>query len=120
MTNRNNVPWPSRELLDEWITKAAIGYSNASPLHLVKQAGEWFYAAGADAELDSCCDWLAKYRKGSLADDLRYARRHERVKVTKVEAITALWQLDALEGLTDTQREARETLHRFLKETEAP
>jgi len=39
--------------------------------HIATQAARW----GANQELEACCEWLAKYRKPLLGDDLRYVRR---------------------------------------------
>ena len=116
-TNQKELPLPSRELQDEWMEKAAIGHHNARPLDLIMEAGKWFYAAGADSELEECCNWLDKYRGRALADDLRFVRRPDTPKVTKLEAISALWQLDSVD-LTDDRRKALETLHRFLGDVE--
>jgi hypothetical protein len=58
---------PPEELLEHWDIVSKLGnWQNALTLA---------YRAGADQELKACCEWLAKYRKPILGEDLKYVRR---------------------------------------------
>jgi hypothetical protein len=72
---------PTPEQFAEWLAKAGRALSVRHPAPLTGEiAGEvarLAYAAGADAELEACCEWMEVQERlpGYLANDLRKARR---------------------------------------------
>jgi hypothetical protein len=66
----NHPITPSPEQVDQWFDDA-IRLNSTPKYYIATQAAQW----GSDQELDECCEWLAKYRKPILGDDLRYVRR---------------------------------------------
>jgi hypothetical protein len=69
MTNHHPIV-PSPEKVDQWFNDA-VQLNSTPKYYIATQAAQW----GSDQELDECCEWLAKYRKPILGDDLRYVRR---------------------------------------------
>jgi hypothetical protein len=84
MTNQHPIT-PSPSKLDQWemvarattdpslLNEPAIRAGHFGVVH--RKALRLAFAAGADQELEACCEWLSKYRTGLLAADLRYVRR---------------------------------------------
>ena len=104
---------PPDELVQKLRNEAPQGIRDAGvtrDLCLIAAA----YRAGADQELDACCEWLPKYCPWD-ADQLRAARRTKPSSL-KEQALEALNQAD--EGLnesawqqrSDTIRQALEAL----------
>jgi hypothetical protein len=88
MTKQQHPITPPPELVTSLRNSAPHGIRDAGvtrELWLISQA----YAAGADQELEACCEWLAKYRKPILAADLRFVRRSKPQRL-KEEALKAL------------------------------
>jgi hypothetical protein len=85
MTNQKHPITPSPSKLDQWemvarattdpslLNEPAIRAGHFGVVH--RKALRLAFAAGADQELEACCEWLSKYRTGLLAADLRYVRR---------------------------------------------
>jgi hypothetical protein len=79
---------------------------------IATQAAQW----GADQELEACCEWLTKYRKGFLGADLRFVRRPKSpslkelaLAALKRQAVRSVPSLIATEDC-DTIRRALEAL----------
>ena len=79
MTDQHPIT-PPPELVEQWRTQpefAELGLTTGVSMtqsrlrDIATQAAQW----GANQELEACCEWLAKYRKPLLGDDLRYVRR---------------------------------------------
>jgi len=76
---------PPPEMVQQWVNLLSQGSMKAftvasqwgadQQLKLdAEQIGK-AYQAGADHELEACCEWLAKYRRPTLAADLKFVRR---------------------------------------------
>jgi hypothetical protein len=83
---------PPPELVEQWLSEHYGAVSVApgeATSHVATEAARW----GADQELDECCEWLAKYRKPILGDDLRYVRRTKppRLREQALAAQQRMW-----------------------------
>ena len=71
---------PTPEQYGEWLAEARRLHPIAHFVDIARHVGGLAYAAGADAELDACCEWLEKApfqspTRGQVAGVLRAARR---------------------------------------------
>jgi hypothetical protein len=75
---------------------------------VMDQAAQW----GCDQELEACCEWLAKYRKPILGDDLKYVRRPKpsSLKEQALAALEVIPKLVGFENERDAIRHALEAL----------
>ena len=68
---------PTPEQFDKWVARAsahAFAIDEASPTYLVyEKLAKLAYQAGADAELEACCEWADSYWE--TGSDLRSVRR---------------------------------------------
>jgi hypothetical protein len=109
---RSSEITPPPELVEQWeeqfLERPTINGCFIQS-YIATQAAQW----GADQELEACCEWLAKYRKPILGDDLRYVRRPQPPNL-KEQALALLsqhndgWAPSAKEW--DTIRRALEAL----------
>jgi hypothetical protein len=81
---------PPPELVKQWVEKwhRTLGLVECRYEYIATQAAQW----GAEQELEACCEWLAKYRKPILGDDLKYVRRPKPPSL-KEQALEELEQL---------------------------
>ena len=78
-----------QRLCDAAFLRGADGVSRGEiEVSLILEA----FAAGADQELEACCEWLDFYSSATDARDLRLARRHEPPSL-KEQALKALGYL---------------------------
>ena len=102
---------PPDELVKKLRKEAPWGIRDAGvtrELCLIAEA----YRAGADQELEECCEWLDFYSAASTALGLRAARRPKPPSL-KEQALEALNQAD--EGLNESEWQQRsETIRRAL------
>tara|TARA_R110000868_G_scaffold226128_1_gene478689 strand:- start:267 stop:644 length:378 start_codon:yes stop_codon:yes gene_type:complete len=122
MNNHPMTPSPSQ--LDQWemvarattdpslLNEPAIRAGHFGVVH--RKALRLAFAAGADQELQSCCEWLSKYRTKILAADLRYVRRPKPLSLKEL-ALEALREAEStgclyVNGRSDLIRKALEAL----------
>jgi hypothetical protein len=81
---------PPPDLVQQWVEKwhRTLGLVECRYEYIATQAAQW----GAEQELEACCEWLAKYRKPILGDDLKYVRRPKPPSL-KEQALEELEQL---------------------------
>ena len=98
-----------QQLCDRAFLRGADGASRGEvDVWLILEA----FAAGADQELEACCEWLDFYSAASTALGLRAARRPKPPSL-KEQALEALNQAD--EGLNESEWQQRsETIRRAL------
>ena len=101
---------PQPELVQQWVDTYFGG--RISHVDLAAQVAQW----GADAELEACCEWLAKPEvalTGKGPNDLRAARRPKApsLKEQALDELHISFDRGYLkEGATDTIRRALEQL----------
>ena len=119
MTEQHPItPGPSQ--LDQWemvarattdpslLNEPAIRAGHFGVVH--RKALRLAFAAGADQELEACCEWLSKYRTRLLAADLRYVRRPNPPSL-KEQALAALNEIeDKMLGPTVQEKLIRRAL----------
>ena len=103
MADQQHPITPPPELVQRLCDKAfLIGVDGASrgdvEVWLIQEA----FAAGADQELEACCEWLPKYCPWD-ADQLRAARRPKPPSL-KEQALEALNQMDEPLGVVTARR----------------
>lgn len=86
---------PPTELLSEWETDILYEYQNID-ITLLKA-----YQAGADAELEACCEWLFETGYRGTPMSLRAVRRPKPLSLKE----KALKALDSFEGFTGSLEE---------------
>lgn len=86
---------PTSEQFKEWLAEACRLHPTGRPDILASHVARLAYAAGADAELEACCEWVdtpvdfEDYRPGKESKHLRATRR-PKPPAQKQEAINAL------------------------------
>ena len=110
MTNQHSIT-PPPELVASLRNSAPHGIGDSGvtrEIWLINHA----YAAGADQELEACCEWLDFYAAASEARDLRAARRPKppSLKEQALKALHTSVDLDDFPKQYDTIRRALEAL----------
>ena len=100
MTEQMHPMIPPNILLNNWESDWFAEREHADVLLI--QA----YQAGADAELEACCEWMSN-RTVVCPSDLRAARRPSLLTLKK----QALQELDKVDMLWDTEEFGKETLN---------
>ena len=97
---------PPPELVEQWLEQCLTSRELAAKA----------FQAGADQELDACCEWLEADSQGmkQWATDLRADRRPKQPSL-KEQALAALDQAD--KGLSESEWQQRsETIRRALEQ----
>lgn len=106
MTKHPHPITPPPELAEEW----RLDYIDRAHafIDVAAKIARW----AADQELEACCEWLTKYRKPILGNDLRYVRRPNppSLKEQALKALHASVGLDEFPEQYDTIRRALEQL----------
>ena len=103
MTEQMHPMVPPNILLNNWESDWFNERENVDVLLI--QA----YQAGADAELEACCEWLDDYLLAPKGEQLRAARR-PKPKSLKEQALKALDQAD--KGLNESEWQQRSDIIR--------
>jgi hypothetical protein len=102
---------PPPELFAEWLAEAKRLHPRESTGFIAGEVAKLAYRAGADQELEACCEWLVaepwfKYEHEAV-EDLRAARRPKPPSLKE----QALQELDKVDMLWATEEFGQETLN---------
>jgi hypothetical protein len=132
MTTLNPIT-PPPELVQQWMNEICDDpdgdphFVSSDDRALATRAAQWgadqqlkldaeqigkAYQAGADHELEACCEWLAKYRRPTLAADLKFVRRPKPPSL-KEQALAVLTQY--MTGKTILTKDSVEIIRRALE-----
>ncbi len=79
---------PPPELFAEWLAEAKRLHPGESTGFIAGEVARLAYQAGADQELEACCEWIPKWTPWD-ADQLRATRRPEPLSL-KEQALLAI------------------------------
>ena len=102
---------PPPELFAEWLAEAKRLHPGESTGFIAGEVARLAYQAGADQELEACCEWLEQ--KGfAFVDELRAARRPKppSLKELALEALAHILNNSSTQLGADTIRRALEQL----------
>jgi hypothetical protein len=106
---------PPPEQFGEWLAEACRRWPGGRPGDIAGVVARAAYAAGADAELKACAEWVGQYMPDRFIESLRAARRPKPPNL-KQKALTDLSEIGShyigpgAAKLIDTIRRALESL----------
>lgn len=98
---------PPPELFKQWEDDILNERDNVD--HVLDRAWRYGFQAGADQELEACCEWLWKENYTGIDCDLR-AHRRPKLPSLKEQALEALDQAD--KGLNESEWQQRSDIIR--------
>lgn len=110
---------PSPEQFGEWLAEACRRWPSGRPGDIAGVVTRAAYAAGADAELEACCEWVQDY--AGCGDSLRAARRPSpKPPSLKQQALRDLEVMTTVPpGMSPLAQETTERISRIRRALEA-
>jgi hypothetical protein len=107
MTDATHPITPPPELFAEWLAEANRLHPGESTGFIAGEVARLAYQAGADQELEACCEWLQDPDLNVDTYELRASRRPQSPSLKE----QALQELDKVDMLWDITEFGQETLN---------
>ncbi len=109
---------PPPELFAEWLAEAKRLHPRESTGFIAGEVAKLAYRAGADQELEACCEWLQDPDLNVDTYELRAARR-PKPKSLKEQALQELDKVDMLWDITEFGKETLNSLDTIRRAIES-